>query len=135
MDLPAFDADIVQLLRERVTSVEGLEALLLLRRTRGRTWAAADVAARLGLPEDGLLPELERLEKRGLATSKRVEGELVWAYAPRSLELDAVVARLAELHDARTLEVVRFLSADAVERIRMAAARAFTDPSRRGERG
>jgi hypothetical protein len=121
-----FDPDVVELLREHVASVEALELLVLLHRTRGRAWTPADAAARLGLAEDLLVPELQALEAHGLATSQRVEGELVWRYAPRTAALDQRVGRLGELYAARGLEVVRFLSAEALERIR-AGARGLAD--------
>jgi DNA-binding IclR family transcriptional regulator len=115
--------DLGQLLRERVASLEGLEVVLLLRRDPDRSWPADELAERLSIPESLLDPVLVELAQQGLlATSDQR-----WRYAPASAELAASIDRLALLYDERRLEVMRLLSAHALERIRNSAARAFAD--------
>jgi DNA-binding IclR family transcriptional regulator len=115
--------DLGQLLRERVASLEGLEVVLLLRRDPDRSWPADELAERLSIPASLLDPVLVELAQQSLlATSDQR-----WRYAPASAELAATIDRLALLYDERRLEVMRLLSAHALERIRNAAARAFAD--------
>lgn len=115
--------DLGQLLRERVASLEVLEAMLLLRRDPTRSWPADELSERLSIPENLLEPVLGELVRHGLlaTTDQR------WRYAPRTPELAADVDRLAVLYDERRLEVMRLLSAHALERIRDSAARTFAD--------
>ncbi len=116
-------ADLGQLLRERVASLEGLEAMLLLRRDPTRAWSADALAQRLSIPETFLDPVLHELVASGLLAVD----DTGWRYAPHSPALAAAVDRLALLYDERRLEVMRLLSAHALERIRDSAARAFAD--------
>jgi len=115
--------DLGHLLRDRVGSLEGLETVLLLRRDPGRSWPVDELAERLSIPVGLLDSVLGELAQQGLL----VKSEQRWRYGPASDELAAAVDRLALLYDERRLEVMRLLSAHALERIRDSAARAFAD--------
>ena len=119
--------DLGKLLRDGVASLEGLEVLLLLRKERGRAWSLDEIAQRLSIPSSSIEPALADPVHHGLLTHTRGAGVEAWQFAPRTLELDALVDRLATLYDDRRLEVMRLLSAHAMERIRNSAARAFAD--------
>lgn len=119
----AIEADMIELLRERVVSLEQLEALLMLHREVGRAWTLAEIAERLSVSALVLEAELDALVTAGLVV--RRDGG--WAYAPRDARSGEIVARLAALYPVRRLEVLRLLSDLAVQRIRGSAARAFAD--------
>lgn len=119
----AIEADVVELLRERVGSLEQLEALLMLHREATRAWTLAEIAERLSVSALMLEAELDALVAAGLVV--RRDGR--WAYAPRDARSSEIVARLAALYPVRRLEVLRLLSDLAVQRIRGSAARAFAD--------
>lgn len=119
--------ELVRLLRERVASLEQLETLLLLRRTRERTWALDEVAQRLSMPESSIEPCLAELAKHGLLAAEGSAGGRMWQYRPASDVLAALVDELAAVYDERRLEIMRMLSAQALERIRDSAAKAFAD--------
>jgi DNA-binding IclR family transcriptional regulator len=119
--------DIGRLLRDGVASLEGLELLLLLRKERNRAWAVDEIARRLSIPQSSVEPALIEPVQYGLLTREGSGGSECWRYAPRTTEMDAMVERLAGLYDDRRLEVMRMLSAHAMERIRNSAARAFAD--------
>jgi hypothetical protein len=119
----AIQADVLELLRERVGSLEQLEALLLLHRESARAWSLQEIAEGLSLPTGMLEGELDALVAAGLAA--RANGR--WSYAPRDVTSGESVARLAALYPVRRLEVLRLLSDLALQRIRGSAARAFAD--------
>jgi DNA-binding MarR family transcriptional regulator len=119
--------DIVRVLRERVASLEGLEVLLALRTDRARAWSIVEVAERLSLPDGAIEPTLAELVQQGLVVREGSGPGLRWRFAPDTPQLDALIDRLALAYDERKLEVMRLLSAHAMERIRNAAARAFAD--------
>jgi hypothetical protein len=119
--------DIGVLLRDGVGSLEGLEVLLLLRKDRERVWPIDEIARRLSIPQASIEPALLDPCHHGLLAHTRAPGVEAWQYAPRTAELEALVDRLASIYDDRRLEVMRLLSAHAMERIRNSAARAFAD--------
>lgn len=119
-------AELLAVLRDRVTSLEQLEALLRLRGETHDRWSAADLATRLGLPIHAVEEALAALATQGLVHELDDDGQRRWCYRADAVD-DAVVLRLAEYYRARPLEVMRLLSAQALDRIRNSAARAFAD--------
>lgn len=116
--------DVLELLHHRVGSLEELEVLLLLKRTRERRWAIFEIARELGLPDSIVDTTLASLRSHDFAASERGSE---WSYQPRTAELAGLVDRLAVVYVERRLEVMRILSARALERVRDSAARAFAD--------
>lgn len=113
--------DIVRLLRERVASLEGLEVLLLLRRERSHAMRFDEIAALLSIPASSIEPAIADLTDHGLIVCESA----TCRYEPGSAE--PLIDRMAAIYDDRRLEVMRLLSAHAMERIRNSAARAFAD--------
>ena len=119
--------DMGRLLRDGVGSLEGLEVLLLLRKDHARAWPLDEIARRLSIPQTSIEPPVAELVSHGLLAHDHSPAGDTWQYAPRSAELEALVDRLASVYEDRRLEVMRLLSAHAMERIRSSAARAFAD--------
>jgi DNA-binding IclR family transcriptional regulator len=119
-------SDLLELLRQRVGSLEELEVLLLLQRTRERRWAIFEIARELGLPDSIVDTTLVTLRSQNFVAAEG-PGDAEWNYQPRTAELAALVERLAAVYVERRLEVMRVLSARALERVRDSAARAFAD--------
>lgn len=117
-------SDVVDLLRTSVTSYEGLEALLLVRRAGG-TVSADDAAGTLGLRRDVAASALRGLAEAGLVVEAIVAGETRWGNVPEPMH--AVVDRLAEAYRNHRLDVVVIMNNHAVERLRSGALRAFAD--------
>jgi DNA-binding MarR family transcriptional regulator len=118
--------DIAALLRDLVASFEQLEALLALHSVPAQWLDVVDLATRVGAPTDALDDALHQLHMRGLVQRQQTEQAQRWQYAPSS-EAAARVDRLADLYQRQRLEIMRVLSAQAVDRIRNAASRAFAD--------
>lgn len=121
---PNVPADVVDLLRTSVTSYEGLEALLLVRRAGG-TVSADDAAGALGLRRDIVASALHGLAEAGLVEEASVAGETRWGNVPEALH--GVVDRLAVAYRDHRLEMVVIMNHHAVERLRSGALRAFAD--------
>ena len=117
-------SDVLELLQQRVGSLEELEVLLFLKRTRDRSWAVFEIARELGLPESIVDTTLATLRSHDFVANARADE---WSYHPCVAELGGLVDRLAAVYEERRLEVMRILSARALERVRDSAARAFAD--------
>jgi hypothetical protein len=118
---------VLALLQERISGIDELDALLLVRSDVDQAWTASAVAERLGRADAWSRPALERLCEAELLEGVGPGAERRYAYRPGTWELDAAVSMLATIYEERRTDVLRVLNEDAVERIRMAAVKAFTD--------
>lgn len=120
-------SSITELLETYVDSIEGLEALLLLRRNFGKSLTAEDVAGGLRLPAQHLDDALHRLERGGLVERTELAGVAAYTYNPKDAQLADTVDSLASAYADSPVEIVRMLSVRALERVRTEAARLFAD--------
>lgn len=118
--------DVLELLHQRVGSLEELEVLLFLRRGHEREWQVFEVARALGLPDAIVDTTVATLWSHDFLTMGGSSAGPC-RYAPRPAELAALIDRLAAVYEERRLEVMRILSARALERVRDSAARAFAE--------
>jgi len=95
---PAIPEHIARFIREHIHSVLQLEMLLLLRE-RGGEWTPTALAAELRITDQSSDFRLRDLALRGFLV--QVPETKAYRYAPRSEELDALVAELDECY-ART---------------------------------
>jgi len=119
-------SDVQAFLHDRLESYEQLEVLLLLRTRRSDTWTPSAVGAELHMPELVAQQALEALCQQGLLSAALPDGQ-VFRYRPESAELDALVERLAEGYSHQRIEVVRLMTANAIERLRARALRTFAN--------
>jgi predicted transcriptional regulator len=123
-DLPA---DVERFLRDELESYDQLEALLWLRLDRRRSATVEEVAAALGITSDSATEALEHLRRRGLAGSDPASATPRFVYAAPPAEIDATIQTLADLYEERRLDVIKRMTANAIDRVRTAAIRAFSD--------
>lgn len=115
-------------LRDCISSYEELEALLLLARSSDRSWSAAELAGELKVPEDGVAMATERLAAiDGLLGLEQQAAVLRFRYTPNRDSLRQVVAELEEAYRDQRLRIVQLMSANALERVRGAAARRLAE--------
>lgn len=119
--------DVLALLHERVTSLDELKALLLLHGDASRRWTTSAVAMELGLPESWSEPALESLCEAELLVGQGKGSERQFSYRPATDALGVAVSSLAEIYEARRVDVIRVLSSKAVSRIRWTAARTIAE--------
>ena len=121
------DAEINRLLLERVASLEELVALLLLHQVPSRAMTTLEVADAAHLDLEGAAAALVHLQGRGLLRAEADASPPTYRYFPENARVAAVVDRLAQLYAERPVEVFRRMSANAIERLRLSAGRAFAD--------
>jgi DNA-binding IclR family transcriptional regulator len=120
-------ADSVQaLLRDRVMTFEQLEILLLLQTHPHDDWTAAAAAERSRIPADLVGRALADFSDSGLVEQVR-ENPAAYCFAPRTTQLRQAVADLAAAYRERRALVMSTMSVNAIERIRSATLRAFSD--------
>jgi hypothetical protein len=120
-------AELLDLLQAQVGSLEALELLLLLHRTQERAWDRFEIANRLGLSDDIVEASAASMESHGFLARHGTGPGTTWQYSARPPERAAMIDRLATVYADRRLEIMRILSAQAMERLRESAARAFAD--------
>lgn len=121
------DAEIQRLLLEQVTGLEELEALLLLHRSGTKAMSVPQVAEAARLNPSSTAAALAHLQALGLLRAEGDASAPSYRYSPENAQLACVIDRLARLYAASPVEVIKQMSANAIERLRSSAARAFAD--------
>jgi DNA-binding GntR family transcriptional regulator len=122
-DLPA---EVRALIRDHLETYERLEILLLLHRHGGETCTTDWVVEQLKLGTTPAAEALDALAQRGLL--RRVPGPPAgFRFAPGNAQLAAATEHLAATYGEQRLEVVKYMSSCAIERMRTAALRTFAD--------
>lgn len=132
---PGIPEDVRALLRTCVSSYEELEVLLLLAREPDEHVTAAAVADRVRVPVPAVVAALDTLVDAGLLEADRAAG--TFGYRPRA-DRAAAVARLLEEARENPVAIIRVMSTNAIERIRLSAVNMFADAfvlGRDGSRG
>ena len=108
-------AEVSRFIIEQLSSVAELEVLLLLRQDRERQWAPSEVGRSLYTSPDVSAAQLEELRKRGLLS--RSDDEPRYRYAPKTLAIEAVVDRLAELYRERRVTLITLIYSKPVDKV------------------
>lgn len=122
--------ELAHFLRDKVTSYEQLDALLLLARVPGRTWSAAEVSAALAQPVDTSEAALDELVEAGDLVEVSSARPRVYRYAPGNERLRRLVQALQKAYIEERMEIVQVMTANAIDRVRSAAARRLADAFR-----
>jgi hypothetical protein len=115
------------LLRECVYTFEELEILLLLHGDRERRWEIQDVAGGVRLSEGDAAAVCSALLARDLITEHRTGPRVAYAFGGSRPGIDEAMAALARVAADSRLTIIRIMNANAVDRLRTKAARAFSD--------
>lgn len=113
--------DVSRFLHQYIDSVEELEVLLLARMSPGRSWSSPEMARELYSHPSSISQRFRRLGNHGLL---RETSPGVVQYALRA-ELDAVVARLADMYRERRVAVISLIATKPLENVK-----AFSDAFR-----
>jgi hypothetical protein len=111
-----------ELIREHIHSLEQLDLLLFLRARDGQSQTLATATEALGSTDALASATMTHLRRHGLA---RVTPEFFALYAPRDEQLRQDVTLLAASYRQARAQVLTFLSACALDRVREAQERAF----------
>ncbi|MGH8143693.1 MAG: hypothetical protein ACREU2_14395 [Steroidobacteraceae bacterium] len=121
------DTDVRRLLLEQITTYEQLETLLLLHAQPAQGWSAPAVAAAVRIQEDSAAAALNELVAQRLVSFKSDGAKSEYQYAAADAAAASAVDRLSQAYSQQRLEVVKQMSANAIERVRSSAARTFSD--------
>ncbi len=114
--------NVARFLHQHIDSVEQLEVLLLVRFSPGRSWSPEDMARELYSHPTSIAQRFQSLLGRGLL---RESAAGHYQYAPRSADLDRLVARLAETYRERRVAVISLIASKPMENVK-----AFSDAFR-----
>ena len=118
--------DVRVFLSQYIDSYEQLELLLLLRR-EGSEWTAQDLCPRLKISLPLTEAALSALHSRGLLQSSVGPGAPYYRPMSRADGFDETMSRLASVYASQPIQIIRLMSANAIERVRTAALRTFVD--------
>jgi DNA-binding IscR family transcriptional regulator len=127
MDCIEIPEEVQAFLRDHIESYEQLEILLLLWRERVAVWTVEHISARLRIPAPLAAAALASLSASRLVESRDDQPEPGLAYAPATATLDEIVNRLAGAYANKPIEIIKLMSANAIQRVRTAALQAFAD--------
>ena len=113
-------------LRDYIGSYEELEVLLLLYRSRGQWHSLDEITARLRLPGVSTETAGSLVASRLLAV-RETATEPVYAYGPTDPALENAVTRLAQSYAEAPLAVMKVMTDDAMNRLRVMALQTFAD--------
>jgi hypothetical protein len=130
--LAELSAQLEAFLFDHVESFEELEVLLLVHQRRDTAWTAKQAAVELRIGADAAARAFQRLHDIRLVEQVG-NSEPRYKYRPDPLQAERV-DELANTYESDRLVVINTLSKQAIERIRVSAARTFADAFRLGGR-
>lgn len=113
-------------LRDCIDSFESLEVLLLLYRER-TAWTADELCRRFKIRAPVIDDALASLVRARLVSTTQQNVLTSYKYADEDLVRDALVASLERTYRDEPIQVMQLMSANAIERLRSGAIRAFAD--------
>jgi hypothetical protein len=114
-------------LRAHIESHEQLDVLILLSSQPDRVWAPKAIATELRITEALAEAASRFLCRQSLLTVQIGARALLFVYKPRSRDLDELVKALTKAYREQRLEVIRLMTANALERLRLKSIRSFSD--------
>jgi hypothetical protein len=120
-------ADVARLLQEQIGGYEHLQTLRVFFRNRSEAWTPARIAGVLNVSEELAANTLAELAHGGLIRVEYVEHEPAYTYPATDASIAETVERLMVLYEANPIAVMRLVNANAIERVRRGAGRAFAD--------
>jgi predicted transcriptional regulator len=117
--------DVRALLYDGVETYEQLEIVLMLIRDPAEPWTVDTVATALGVSDAVADDALQQLLRAGLVAVATGEGRPRFAYAPKTPAIAATVDRLRDAYADHRLAVINEITANALQRVRTSAIRAF----------
>jgi len=122
-----FPIAVEQFLAEELEGYEQLEALLLLFGSAAQSFTREEVGATLGIGVDAADEALEHLYRRRLADLEPGPGGPRFRYVSQPSGRDVTIGTLSRLYHERRIDIVQRMTANAIERLRTAAIRRFSD--------
>ena len=129
MSTEAIPAEVLALLRERLHTLEAVEALVVLH-DAPRPCSTAEIAERVAIDPAIARSALDELAQGGFVVTEASTG---FRYAPVDPATAAATRALVHAYRTAPLDVMRRMTENAMERIRSSARAAFADAFRLGK--
>jgi DNA-binding MarR family transcriptional regulator len=126
----AIPAQVCELIRASIHSLEELEILLMLHRERGRSWSAGQISSELRMSETLVVTALQALVANKLAARVGDATPLQHRYLSQGPQAEPVLEELARTYAQNRAPVLMQISSNAIERVREGALRRFSDALR-----
>jgi hypothetical protein len=107
--------EVRRFLLQCIDSVEQLEVLLHLYRTREQSWSPDAIALALYSNPASIARRLAGLYSHGLLT---LTSSSAYRYQPKTAELEATVSQLAETYRQRRVAVISIIASKPMENVR-----------------
>lgn len=120
------DEEVRAFLRHHIDSFESLEVLLLLYRER-TAWTADELCRRFRVRAPVIDDAIASLVRARLVNATERNVLTSYRYADEDSVRDALVASLERTYRDEPIQVMQLMSANAIERLRSGAIRAFAD--------
>ena len=108
-------SDVLQLLRERIRSIEQLEILLLLRESGDRMWTAGEVYKQVRSSERSVAQTLQGLCSKGLLFCDAATSQ--FRFEPQTEALRVTIDQLADLYAERRVRVVEAIYSEPLDAV------------------
>lgn len=118
--------DVRTFLHDHIESFEELAALALLVRDPARAWDEEQIAQRVHSSEEEASRALEELCARGFVVLEIANDTRTFRYGAKAPSSETI-ERLASLYEERPLEIMRIMSANAIDRVRTRMAKSFAN--------
>ncbi len=108
--------EIRDLIAQHFDSAEGIEIVLLLRRSQEAFWSPAAVSQHLGIKEEVADRKMDMLAKSRILVT--AEQSKAFRYEPRDSTVAARIDELAEIYTSRRLSVINAIYSANLEKLR-----------------
>jgi hypothetical protein len=119
-------AELRQFLAERINTYEELEALLLIYRRKEESLPSLECAQTLKISAEAAELALDMLARGGLIAAQHQNGVRRYQFKGQKTDLESV-ADLARAYEESPLEIIKLMTANAIERMRNHAMQTFAD--------
>jgi len=129
------EPELKQFLFDAVEGVEDLQVLVwFLEQPAGCEASATRIAEQTGVLRSAALEALTRLVAKGLVSTVGAQG-VAFRYDPKDPSVHALLEAVLEQYRTSAVQILKVLTANAIERVRTAALRTFAESFRiRGPR-
>jgi hypothetical protein len=111
-----FSHELKQFVEHNIESVPQLEALLLLRKERGRGWKPVDIAKSLYIQEDAASALLADFARRGFVNQATSDAGAV-VYRPRDETIDRLIEELEVVYQNRRVAVISLIYSKPLNKV------------------
>jgi hypothetical protein len=127
MSMVGIPEDVRRFLLEHIESYEQLEVLIHLRKQPDRSSSSEAIASASSIPLAAVEAALEDLREAGLAEVSSRGAAPEWRYVALQPDVDATIVRLSQAYEENAIDIVKLMNANAIERVRTSAIRAFAN--------